>query len=94
MTKKISFRAKYAQLMKMIFLSKKCPDVTVMIDLGFSPSMWKVWRPKLIEYIEIQDGGFCMFSEEEEKDVYFKIKYIKKEKMWIREDYPVQITEQ
>jgi len=91
MTRKKEFTPKYEELVRRVFLFKTHPDVTLMINMGFSPTSWKVWRPMLIERTKI--GKECMFSEEDQKDVYFNVKYIKKEKKWIRKDIPDEVIE-
>ena len=50
------------------------PDVTVMSELGFSPSSWKVWKPKLIE-----KGKVALLSKNKEN---FMAEYYKKKKIW------------
>ena len=84
MTKKINFETKYQELVRRVFLFKIHPDLTLMANMGFSPPAWKVWKRMLIERTKIRHE--CMFSEEEQKDVYFNVEYIKKEKIWIRKD--------
>ena len=58
-------------------------DTVVMVNLGFSPQSWRVWRPPLIEICDNE-----LFSEGEYREGYFyqtenyKISYDKKLKIW------------
>ena len=51
-------------------------DVKIMVFLEFSPTSWKVWKPKLIEYYLDEEYNF---DNSEER---FQISYDKKTKIW------------
>jgi len=73
MTRKLDFRSvceKLGKIFKPGIGSSR--DVQIMISLGFSPTSWKVWRPKLIEYCLDEEYYF------DNSDEKFEIFYDKK----------------
>ena len=84
MTQKIDFESVWKHLERRMFHFETHADVLMMKNLGFTPSMWKVWRPKLIEYAELIRGN--VYSEEEKRNIAFDIEYKNKEKNWIRKN--------
>jgi len=84
MVNKINFESKWNQLARIVFLLKSVPDVIMMERLDFSPSSWKVWKSKLIEKAMYHTAD--VFSNEENREIQIKIKYIKKDKKWEWED--------
>jgi len=56
------------------------PDWLVMENLGFTPTMWKVWKPKFIE--KFQNYFFWKNNEKTGTQKKFGVQYEKKSKMW------------
>ena len=56
------------------------PDVTLMEKLNFTPSNWKIWKPKLIEKFSL--GKYTATIRESGKKIQYRIVYIKINKTW------------
>ncbi|MBC8515618.1 MAG: hypothetical protein H8D31_00025 [Nitrosopumilus sp.] len=83
MTKKIDFEEKWNKLAHIIHESsrKKVLDVILMSELGFSPSSWKVWKPKFIEKASCK--VIPILDENQENIVSTAmVEYNKKKKWW------------
>ena len=83
MTKKIDFEQKWNELVRIIHesLRKKVLDVNLMTELGFSPTSWKVWKPK---FIEKSNSKIIPLWDENNEDVVSNamIEYNRKKKWW------------
>lgn len=84
MTQKISFSKKWDYLVSSVFDEVVIPDVLLMIQLGFTPHSWKVWKAKFIERSKY--GTLKRVKQDTQKEVLFKIKYNKQNKMWTFEE--------
>jgi len=68
---------------------KKMSDAEVMINLGFSPPSWKVWKQQFINYGEAKP----VTNEDNESNQYY-VKYQKQEKKWYLESMELTVTNQ
>ena len=60
-------------------------DVDLMIALDFTPTTWKVWKPKLIQKLT----NYTRRKMDVEKDDHTRIRinYFKKEDVWKSEEF-------
>jgi hypothetical protein len=83
MTKRIDFEKKWNELVIIIHgtLRKKVLDVNLMTELGFSPTSWKVWKPK---FIEKSNSKIIPLYDENRENVVSNamIEYNRKKKWW------------
>jgi len=59
---------------------KKMSDAEVMVNLGFSPPSWKVWKQQFIIYGEAKP-----VPNEDNESYQYYVKYQKQEKNWFLE---------
>lgn len=81
MTKKLNFQQKWEKLVEIILdsWSGKLLDVELMSSLDFSPTSWKVWKPKFIEKSRIMEIPLTRNGETKREGL---IEYDKKKKLW------------
>ncbi len=93
MTKKLNFEFKWGRLIEKIKNSEvqKVYDVDLMEELGFSPTSWKVWKPKFIEKAIITKFTDKM---DDDRDEYHIINYDKKKKIWSYPKYSEEELEE
>ena len=84
MTKKLDFGQKWQKIAKILFNSQDHtqPDVKIMFGLDFTPTSWKVWKPKLIEMANVQETDIVEKDDEGMKIFRCKITYEKKTQSW------------
>jgi hypothetical protein len=82
MTKKLDFEQKWNKLVEKVLDSwhSKLLDVEIMTSLDFSPSSWKVWKPKFVEKSRIMEVS--VKNNDGEAINEGLIEYDKKKKLW------------
>ena len=78
MTKKLDFQEKWDKLVEILLDSwqYRVLDVELMSNLDFTPTSWKVWKPKFIEKSKIMEISL------NQKEYDCLIEYNRKKKIW------------
>jgi hypothetical protein len=77
-TKDFEHWAEYAR--RLIADEVKISDVILMVKLNFTPTNWKAWKSKLIEWFSLKKYEATI--RESGKKVQYRIVYIKTDKTW------------
>ena len=85
MTIKTNFPFKWIRLLHYLEESSTglLPDVLLMENMKYSPTSWKVWKPKFIE--KSRHSYFTKMRDDVTS--YHMVEYAKKRKIWLIKNY-------